>query len=68
MSNILKVIVMVQINNKVLIPLDGSVNVEYTGGGSVCVNDEVILGRFSYEAGHPLCNPKGLCIVVELSK
>lgn len=55
---------MVQVNNKVLIPLDGSVNVEYTRGGSVVVNDVVIPGRFSYEAGHPKCNPQGLCIVV----
>ena len=68
MSNRLKIMVMVQVNNKLLIPLDGSVNVEYTRGGSVCVNDEVILGRFSYEAGHPKCNSCGMCIVVELSK
>lgn len=55
---------MVRVGNLVLVPLDGSVNVSYTRGGSVCVNDEVVLGKFSYEAGHPLCNPKGLCIAV----
>ena len=58
---------MVRICNLVLVPLDGSVSVSYTSGGSVCVNDEVVLGRFSYEAGHPLCNPKGLCIAVLVS-
>ena len=58
---------MIRVGNLVLVPLDGSVDVSYTGGGSVCVNDEVILGRFSYEAGHPLCNPKGLCIAVRVS-
>ena len=36
----------------------------YYIGGSICVNDYVIFGRFSYEAGHPKCNPKGLCIAI----
>lgn len=55
---------MVKVENKVLVPLDGSVNVEFTRGGSVVVNDEVIAGRYSFEAGHPLCNPKGLSICI----
>ena len=59
---------MVQVLNKqVLIPLDGSVKVEYTQGGSVVVDDKVYFGRFSYEAGHPKCNPNGMCIVVNVA-
>lgn len=50
---------------KILIPLDGSVKVDYTRGGSVVVDDEVIIGRFSFEAGHPECNPKGMCICIQ---
>ena len=52
------------INNQVLIPLDGTVKVEYTRGGSVVVDDKAYFGRFSYETGHPKCSPKGMCIVV----
>jgi len=58
---------MVRVGNLVLVPLDGSVSVSYTRGGSVCVNDKAIFGRYSYEAGHPKCNPKGLCIAVRVS-
>ena len=56
---------MVRTGNLVLVPLDGSVIVSYTRGGSVAVNDGAVFGRFSYEAGHPLCNPKGLCIAIQ---
>lgn len=56
---------MVQKGNMTLVPLDGTVKVEYTRGGSVVVNDKVYPGRYAYECGHPLCNPKGLCIVIK---
>lgn len=55
---------MVKIGSKTLIPLDGSVKVEYSRGGSVVVDGDVIPGRYSVEAGHPQCNPKGMCIVI----
>lgn len=58
---------MVQSNGQVLIPLDGSVKVGYTRGGSVVADGIVFIGRYSYEAGHPECNPGGLCVVVRLS-
>lgn len=55
---------MVKVGGKILIPLDGTVEVGYTRGGSVVVDDVVYPGRFSYEAGHPDCNPEGLCISI----
>ena len=55
---------MVRNSNQTLIPLDGSVKVEYTRGGSVAANDIVYFGKWYLEAGHPECNTKGLCIVV----
>ena len=55
---------MIRIGKKTLIPLDGSVRVDYTRGGSVVVDDVVIPGRFSFEAGHPDCNPAGMCICI----
>ena len=57
---------MVKKDGKVLIPLDGTVRVDYTRAGQVVVDDEVIHGRYSFEAGHPDCNPKGMCISVML--
>ena len=58
---------MVYTDNQVLIPLDGSVKVGYTRGGSVVADGVVFIGRYSYEAGHPKCNPDGLCVAVRLS-
>lgn len=37
---------MVRIGNLVLVPLDGSVKVEHTRGGSVAVNDIVYFGKW----------------------
>lgn len=65
--NPLNVTIMVRIGNLVLVPLDGSVSVSFTRGGSVCVDDEVILGRYSFEAGHPQCNQQGMCIAVRMA-
>lgn len=55
---------MVKIGNKTYIPLDGTHDIKYTRGGQVAVDDVVIEGRLSFEAGHPLCNPSGMCICV----
>jgi len=55
---------MIKIGNKTYIPLDGSVAVSYTKGGQVVVDDEIIPGRYSVEAGCKQCNPLGMCLVV----
>ena len=56
---------MIKVDGKILIPLDGSVKVGYTKGGSVVVDDKVITGRYSFEAGHQLCNPNGMSICID---
>lgn len=55
---------MIRIGNKTYIPLDGSVSVGYTRAGQVVVDDEVVPGRYSVEAGCKVCNPLGMCLVV----
>ena len=55
---------MKKIENKTLIPMDGSVEISFTRGGSVVADGEVIPGRYSFEAGHPQCNPNGMCIMI----
>jgi hypothetical protein len=55
---------MFKIGNKTYIPLDGSENISYTRAGQVVVDDEVIPGRYSVEAGCKVCNLLGLCLIV----
>lgn len=56
---------MITIGNRTFVPLDGSVEVNYTAGGQVAVDDVVIPGRWSCEAGVKECNPLGLCLCIE---
>ncbi len=55
---------MVREDGSILIPLDGSVKVEYTKGGSVVADGVVIPGRYSYEMGHPRY-PDQMCITIK---
>lgn len=51
---------------RALIPLDGSMDVCYYNGRKACVNDVIWFGRFTFEIGHPYCNPKGMCLAIDL--
>ena len=53
---------------RALIPLDGSMDVNYYNDRRVIINDVIWLGNFCYETGHPYCNSKGMCLAVELTQ